>query len=123
MTLTYASLGGIVLLGALVVFNLCWIIAARRGTLPPRFGRAVLAAGIVLTTMTIFFDSLMIAAELVSYESVHLTGIYVWLTPIEDLAWPVAAVLVLPAVWVAMSPRPVPGADPSNTTHKSKESQ
>jgi hypothetical protein len=28
-----------------------------------------------------------------------LTGVRVWLTPVEDFAWPLAAVLVLPALW------------------------
>ena len=105
MTWSYGSLAVVVLIGALVLFIVCWVVASRRGTLPPRYGVAVLLAGVTLTVMTIFFDSLMIASELVTYDSVHLTGIYVWLTPIEDLAWPLAAVLVLPALWTVTAPR------------------
>ncbi len=105
MTLTYASLGAIVLLGAVLVHIACRIIAARRGTLPPGYGKAVLTAAIALTVLTIVFDSLMIAADLFTYDAVHLIEIYVWLTPIEDLAWPLVAVLVLPAVWTAAAPR------------------
>jgi lycopene cyclase domain-containing protein len=63
---------------------------------------AVAAALLVLTAV---FDSLMIAADLFRYDEGALAGARVWLTPVEDLAWPLAAVLLLPALWELLGGR------------------
>lgn len=52
-----------------------------------------------LVLLTIVFDSLMIAVDLFRYDHEQLLGLFVGLAPAEDLAWPVAAGLLLPSLW------------------------
>jgi lycopene cyclase domain-containing protein len=56
-------------------------------------------AAVVLCGLTAVFDSLMIATDLFRYDTSALLGVRVLLVPVEDFAWPVAAVLLLPALW------------------------
>lgn len=52
-----------------------------------------------LLLLTVVFDSLMIAVDLFRYDETQLLGWSVGLAPLEDLAWPVAAGLLLPSLW------------------------
>lgn len=52
-----------------------------------------------LLLLTVVFDSLMIAVDLFRYDDEQLLGWSVGLAPIEDLAWPVAAGLLLSSLW------------------------
>jgi len=54
-----------------------------------------LAALMVLTAV---FDNLMIAVDLFGYVDDQISGLKIGLAPIEDFAWPVAAVAGLPAL-------------------------
>lgn len=67
---------------------------------------ASLVSVVILTVLTVVFDSLMIAADLFRYDEGALSGIVLWLTPIEDIAWPVAVGLGLPALAEALGLRP-----------------
>ncbi|MCU1431998.1 MAG: prenyltransferase, partial [Actinotalea sp.] len=49
--------------------------------------------------MTAVFDNLMIAAGLFEYGESKLAGLSIGLAPVEDLAYPLAGVLLLPALW------------------------
>lgn len=73
------------------------LLAARRMERGTR--RAMLVAFVALVALTVVFDSLMIAADLFSYGTDHLSGIYLWLAPVEDLAYPAVALAVVVAVW------------------------
>jgi lycopene cyclase domain-containing protein len=53
---------------------------------------------IALLVLTIVFDNLMIAADLFRYDDAHTSGVLVGRAPVEDLAWPLAAALGLPAL-------------------------
>ncbi|MBM9433056.1 lycopene cyclase domain-containing protein [Flaviflexus equikiangi] len=55
---------------------------------------------VILCVLTIVFDSLMILSDLFRYDDSVLLGIRLWHAPIEDLAWPVAAGLLLPSLAV-----------------------
>ena len=59
---------------------------------------------VVLWVMTAVFDSLMIAADLFRFEESELLGVRIGLAPIEDLAWPLAAGLLLPSLWLLLTP-------------------
>ena len=74
-------------------------VAARVAGLPPGWWTATALAAAVLLALTAAFDSLMIAADLFRYDTGSLTGLRVLLAPVEDFAWPVVAVLLLPALW------------------------
>ena len=61
--------------------------------------RAVGISAVGLTLLTAVFDSLMIYADLFYYSEQEILGFRIGLAPIEDFAYPVAAVLLLPTLW------------------------
>ena len=60
---------------------------------------AVALAGAALLLLTAVFDNVMIAIGLVGYDSDRISGLRIGVAPIEDFAYAVAAVLLLPALW------------------------
>ncbi|MDJ0455865.1 lycopene cyclase domain-containing protein [Arthrobacter sp. NQ7] len=67
--------------------------------------RALAAAGgtaAVVLVLTAVFDNLMIAAGLFTYAPDMISGALLGLAPLEDFAYPVAAVLLLPALWILL---------------------
>ncbi|MBD8000192.1 MULTISPECIES: lycopene cyclase domain-containing protein [Oerskovia] len=53
----------------------------------------------VMVVLTLVFDTIMIAVGLYTYAPDKILGIYLAGAPLEDFAYPLAAVLLLPAVW------------------------
>lgn len=51
--------------------------------------------------LTAVFDNFIILAGIVDYDATKLMGIYVGAVPIEDFAYTVVAVLLVPAIWRA----------------------
>jgi len=68
------------------------------------WGCTAAVAGLLLV-LTAIFDSLMIAADLFRFDEDRLLGWHVILAPVEDLAWPLASALALPALWTLLAPR------------------
>ncbi|WP_312182426.1 lycopene cyclase domain-containing protein [Arthrobacter sp.] len=97
------------------LLNLCFLVPAalvltaaliRRRRLAhgsDRANRAFLATlagcAAVLLALTAVFDNLMIAAGLFGYNPERISGAFLGLAPLEDFAYPLAAVLLLPALW------------------------
>lgn len=54
---------------------------------------------IILLAFTAIFDNAIVGAGIVEYDPSTITGIYVGVVPIEDFAYSVAAVLILPTLW------------------------
>lgn len=81
------------LLAAIVI-----ALFVRRRESAPSLGALTIAAVIVLA-LTAVFDNLMIAAGLFAYSDAHISGIRIGAAPIEDFAYPLAAVILLPALW------------------------
>ncbi|MGC5166945.1 lycopene cyclase domain-containing protein [Luteimicrobium sp. DT211] len=102
---------------ALAVLSVPFGLACRRwsrqGELAHRLGALALAA-LALVVVTVVFDSLMIAAGLFTYDPSALVGLHVGRAPVEDLAYPVGAVLLLPSVWELLRPG---GAPPGRDHH------
>lgn len=99
--MTYALLAALVVAGSLAV---AVVASAVRG-LGARWWATVGLTAAVLVVLTVVFDSLMIAADLFRYGDDALLGATVWLTPVEDLAWPVVAALLLPSLWALAAPK------------------
>ncbi len=96
--MTYLQLAGVALLVPAALLAVAGVV--RR---PSRaWWVATAATVVVLLVLTVVFDSLMIAADLFRYDAGSLVGVRVWLTPVEDLAWPVAAGLGMPAVMLLL---------------------
>ena len=85
---------------AIVVAAIGW----RRA--PRGHGRAVAISALVLVVLTVAFDSIMIAAGLFGYSEAQIWGVRLGLAPIEDLAYPLAGVLLLSGAWNMMRRHP-----------------
>jgi lycopene cyclase domain-containing protein len=110
--MTYLQLGLVGLAVAAVLAALGARAARRQGV---AFGLPVVLTATVLVVLTVVFDSIMIGADLFRYDEAALVGPRVWRTPVEDLAWPIAAALALPSVWILLAPGRRPASlDASN---------
>ncbi len=92
--MTYAGLAAVFVAACGVVA----VIATLRCHLPARWWIVTGATIAILLFLTIVFDSLMIQADLFGFDQTFLLGVHVWHAPVEDLAWPVAAGLLLPSL-------------------------
>ncbi|HWS49988.1 MAG TPA: lycopene cyclase domain-containing protein [Microbacterium sp.] len=95
--MTYPALSLCFLAAAAIAGALLPLVSRTRR--PSTGGLAISAAALLL--LTAVFDNVMIGAELFHYAPSQLLGLRVGLAPIEDFAYPLAAVLLLPSVWVA----------------------
>ena len=75
-------------------------VALVRRLISARFAVCVAVALVLTLALTAVFDNLMIGAGLFSYDPEHISGLFVLLAPIEDFAYPLAAAILLPALWV-----------------------
>ena len=94
--MTYLLLNGVFLLVAALVA----VVAMLRRLISARFVATVAVALTLTLLLTAVFDNLMIEAGLFSYDAEHISGLFVGLAPIEDFAYPLAAAILLPALWV-----------------------
>ena len=76
------------------------VLALARRLMSTRFIGGVAVALVLTLLLTAVFDNLMIGAGLFSYDPEHISGLFIGLAPIEDFAYPLAAALLLPALWV-----------------------
>jgi lycopene cyclase domain-containing protein len=63
---------------------------------------AYLVGLVPMVVMTAVFDNLIVSAGIVAYDPTKITGIMVGAVPIEDFAYTIAAVAIVPSVWSAM---------------------
>jgi lycopene cyclase domain-containing protein len=96
--MTYASLAVMFVSAAALVA----LIAALVVHPPRRWWHSTFAVAIILVMLTAVFDNLMIATDLFRFDDDSLLGVHLFLVPVEDFAWPVAAALALPALWELM---------------------
>ncbi|MDJ0338870.1 lycopene cyclase domain-containing protein [Cryobacterium sp. PH31-O1] len=94
--MTYLLLNGVFL----VLAALLAVVAVLRRLISARFIAAVAVALTLTLLLTAVFDNLMIGAGLFSYDPEHISGLFVGLAPIEDFAYPLAAAILLPALWL-----------------------
>lgn len=97
--MTYLLLGIPFVVLAAAVWGL-----VRRGSGVPS-GRAVLLALAGVAVLTAVFDNAIIAAGVVAYDDALTLGVRLGLAPVEDWLYPVAGVMLLPALWVALGRR------------------
>ena len=87
---TYIVLNTVYLVGVLVILK--W-----RGLLV--WNRSVLVTLGILTVCTAVFDSLIIAAGIVDYDTTKILGMYIGTAPIEDFMYALLASAIVPALW------------------------
>lgn len=91
--MTYWALNAVFLAVVAVVA----VLAVVRGR-SPRW-RALLASALILLAMTAVFDNIMIGVGLVAYDADRISGQFIGIAPLEDFAYAIAAVVMLPALW------------------------
>jgi lycopene cyclase domain-containing protein len=97
--MTYWALNAI-FLAVVVAVALAAIISRRM----PRAGAIAITAGVLLV-MTAIFDNVMIGIGLVGYDESLISGAFVGIAPLEDFAYAVAAVILLPSLWSLLGDR------------------
>jgi lycopene cyclase domain-containing protein len=104
--MTYPILSTAFLALAAAVLTVGLVRAPDRARLVARWTVPAAVTGVVLVALTTVFDNLMIAAGLMTYASTAISGVHLGLVPIEDLAYPVAGLLLLPGLWLLLRRRP-----------------
>jgi lycopene cyclase domain-containing protein len=91
------------------------LLAAVRHRLSRSLVGAIALALAVVLVLTAVFDSVIIGSGLVAYDESNISGLMIGLAPIEDFAYPVAAAVLLPSLWVLLGTfgarRAVPAAE------------
>ncbi|MDR6970941.1 lycopene cyclase domain-containing protein [Leifsonia shinshuensis] len=98
--MTYLLLSLVFLLVAAAVLAVALALAPDRARLVRRWWAPVLIAGVVVLVLTAVFDNVMIVAGFMTYADAHIAGVKLGLVPVEDFAYPLAALLLLPALWL-----------------------
>ena len=91
--MTYWALNAIFL--AVVAAVAIVAVVSKRG---PRWASVGLVLGVVLL-MTAVFDNVMIGVGLVGYDESKISGAFIGIAPLEDFAYAIAAVVLLPSLW------------------------
>jgi len=87
----------------------------------PQWASVAVALAVVLL-MTAVFDNIMIGVGLVGYDEAKISGAFVGIAPLEDFAYAVAAVILLPSLWALIGgarDRRGPHASQTNNAHAS----
>jgi lycopene cyclase domain-containing protein len=102
--MTYLLLCAAFLIAALAVLALSLGRRSGRG-IPSRSAAAIGLAALALLILTAVFDNVMIGVGLFAYDPAHTSGLAIGQAPIEDFTYPLAAVILLPALWSLLRPR------------------
>ncbi|MEY9851042.1 lycopene cyclase domain-containing protein [Leifsonia sp. EB41] len=103
---TYPLLSVVFLALAAAVLVAGLVRAPDRARLVARWTLPAVVTGVVLVVLTAVFDNLMIAAGLMTYAASAISGVHVGLVPVEDLAYPIAGLMLLPGLWLLLRSRP-----------------
>lgn len=95
--MTYPQLALGLVAVAVVVRLVADVLARRSGHRIPLVPTVV--AAVALTVLTAVFDYAMLAAGIDDYSRLHASGLTLGRAPIEDFSYPLAAAVLLPAVW------------------------
>ena len=92
-------------LGVVALVALAAILARRA----PRW-KAIGLAAIPVLLLTVVFDNVLVGVGIVGYDPVHTSGVTIGVAPIEDFAYAIAALVLLPSLWALLTPRRRAGA-------------
>jgi lycopene cyclase domain-containing protein len=70
--------------------------------------RAVGLAAVPLVVLTAVFDNVLVGTGIVAYDPELISGIRIGAAPVEDFAYAIAAVVLLPCLWSLLTPRRSP---------------
>ena len=87
----------------LVIAGVVAAVAVLRGVRPAAV--PWLVAFVVMMTLTAMFDNAIIGFGLVDYNDALISGIRLGFAPLEDFAYTLAALLIIPALWHLLAPK------------------
>ena len=96
--MTYWALNAI-FLAVIAVVAVAALVLRRQ----PAWASVALTLGLVLV-MTAVFDNVMIGVGLVGYNDSLISGAFIGIAPLEDFAYAIAAVILLPSLWSLLTP-------------------
>ncbi|MFM6966370.1 MAG: lycopene cyclase domain-containing protein [Rhodoluna sp.] len=90
-----------------VTLNLIFLAIAVGALLlvPKNRWPAYLVGLLPMLLLTLIFDNLIVGTGIVDYDATKISGLMLGSVPIEDFAYTIAAVLIVPSVWSAMTRR------------------
>jgi lycopene cyclase domain-containing protein len=94
--MTYWALNSI-FLGVVALVAIAALVSRRA----PRWIAVLIALGILLV-FTAIFDNVLIGLGFVGYDRALISGIFVGRAPLEDFAYTLAAVVLLPSLWTLL---------------------
>ena len=103
----------VIFLGLAALLLLVAVLLRKPGSL---FWGALGTSAVLLFALTAVFDNLMIAVGIMSYTDQNISGVQVGLAPLEDFAYPLAGVLLLPGLWLLLGGRVASGRVPGGVS-------
>lgn len=101
--MTYALLNTIFMGLALWFTVIAYAVSARRGSaVSSRLYKILALTLVVMMVTTAIFDNVIIGVGLVAYDPALLLGSYLGIAPVEDFAYTLAGVMILPALWLLL---------------------
>ncbi|UFS58231.1 lycopene cyclase domain-containing protein [Subtercola endophyticus] len=97
--MTYWGLNAFFLAAAVLLAVVARIVRRRPRILP------LVVTAIILLVITAVFDNVMISIGLVGYNRALISGVFIGVAPLEDFAYALGAVLLLPALWALLPAR------------------
>jgi lycopene cyclase domain-containing protein len=67
--------------------------------------RPIALTAVALVVLTAVFDNVIVGLHIVAYDHQKILGLLVPLAPIEDFAYAIGAVMLVPTVWALLGPR------------------
>ncbi|MCU1482597.1 MAG: lycopene cyclase protein [Subtercola sp.] len=94
--MSYWGLNAFFLAAAVLLVAVARVVRRRPRILP------LVVTAIILLVITAVFDNVMISIGLVGYNRDLISGVFVGVAPLEDFAYALGAVLLLPALWALL---------------------
>lgn len=98
--MTYAILS----ISVLAALALVCVRTLRRLPLGP-----LALSAVALVALTAVFDNVIVGLHIVEYDDAKILGLLVPLAPIEDFAYALGAILLVPTVWTLLGRRKTAG--------------
>ena len=67
--------------------------------------RPLVYTALALVALTAVFDNVIVGLDIVAYDDAKISGLRVPIAPIEDFAYALGAVLLIPTVWTWLGRR------------------
>lgn len=93
---------------ALVALAAVIAVVARRA---PSW-RGIGLAAVVVLILTAVFDNVLVGTGIVGYDESLISGAKIGVAPLEDFAYAIAGLVLLPSLWSLLAPRSRPEEAP-----------